>query len=44
LRARGFGAAAEEFAAQIHRTKTARFRDKILAGDVQAGPDCPDWY
>jgi HAD superfamily hydrolase (TIGR01509 family) len=38
LRRRGFGDAADELAVRIHRTKTALFRDRILAGDVLPRP------
>jgi HAD superfamily hydrolase (TIGR01509 family) len=38
LRARGFGDAAEDLAAEIHQTKTALFRQRILAGDVSPRP------
>lgn len=38
LRARGFGDAADDLAAQIHQTKTALFRDRIVAGDVLPRP------
>jgi HAD superfamily hydrolase (TIGR01509 family) len=34
LRARGFGDAAEDLSADIHRTKTALFRERILAGEI----------
>lgn len=34
LRARGFGEDADDLAADIHRTKTALFRERILAGEV----------
>jgi HAD superfamily hydrolase (TIGR01509 family) len=36
LRARGFGDEAEDLATQVHRTKTALFRDRILSGEVVA--------
>ncbi|CAN5498366.1 HAD family hydrolase [soil metagenome] len=42
LRARGFGAAADLLAVHIHRTKTALFRDRILAGDITARPGLVD--
>ncbi len=38
LRARGFGAAADQLAVRIHHTKTALFRDWIVAGDVLPRP------
>jgi HAD superfamily hydrolase (TIGR01509 family) len=38
LRARGFGAEADELAEQIHHTKTALFRDWILAGEIMPRP------
>lgn len=38
LRARGFGDAADDLAADIHQTKTALFRERILAGDVMPRP------
>jgi HAD superfamily hydrolase (TIGR01509 family) len=38
LRERGFGDAADDLAADIHQTKTALFRERILAGDVMPRP------
>jgi HAD superfamily hydrolase (TIGR01509 family) len=38
LRERGFGDAADDLAADIHHTKTALFRERILAGDVMPRP------
>ncbi|WP_233213416.1 HAD-IA family hydrolase [Mycobacterium hubeiense] len=38
LRSRGFGDAADDLAADIHETKTALFRERILAGDVMPRP------
>jgi HAD superfamily hydrolase (TIGR01509 family) len=38
LRARGFGDDADELAGEIHRTKTALFRDWIAAGDLLPRP------
>lgn len=38
LHKRGFGDAADDLAARIHRTKTALFRERILAGDVLPRP------
>ncbi len=38
LRARGFSDAADQLALDIHRTKTALFRDRIFAGDICARP------
>ena len=38
LRARGFGHSADRIAADVHRTKTALFRGRIIAGDVMARP------
>jgi HAD superfamily hydrolase (TIGR01509 family) len=38
LQQRGFGDAAEGLAAEVHVTKTALFRERILAGDVQPRP------
>jgi HAD superfamily hydrolase (TIGR01509 family) len=38
LRARGFGGSADGLAADIHRTKTAFFRQRIVAGDVMPRP------
>lgn len=38
LRARGFGDECDDLAAQIHQTKTALFRERILAGDVMPRP------
>lgn len=42
LRARGFGAAGDRLAVDIHRTKTTLFRDRILAGDIVARPGLAD--
>ena len=38
LRQRGFGDAAEGLSADVHVTKTALFRERILAGDVLPRP------
>jgi HAD superfamily hydrolase (TIGR01509 family) len=38
LRARGVGNSADGLAADIHRTKTALFRQRIIAGDVMPRP------
>ena len=38
MRARGFGDTADGLAADIHRTKTAFFRRRIIAGDVIPRP------
>lgn len=38
LQARGFGDAADELAVQIHLTKTALFRDRIVAGELLPRP------
>ena len=38
LRARGFGEEIDELAGGIHTTKTALFRDRIVAGDVLPRP------
>lgn len=38
LRTRGFGDAADGLAADVHRTKTALFRDSVLAGEIVARP------
>lgn len=42
LRARGFGAAADGLAADIHRTKTALFRSRVLDGDITPRPGLPE--
>jgi HAD superfamily hydrolase (TIGR01509 family) len=42
LRARGFGDSADGLAADIHRTKTAFFRRRIVAGDVVPRPGLID--
>jgi HAD superfamily hydrolase (TIGR01509 family) len=36
LRARGFGEAADQLAVDVHRTKTALVRDRVLAGGIVA--------
>ncbi len=38
LQARGFGNAADELAVEVHRTKTALFRERIFAGDMLPRP------
>jgi beta-phosphoglucomutase-like phosphatase (HAD superfamily) len=40
--ARGFGDTADELADRIHQTKTALFRDRILAGDLMPRPGLLD--
>ncbi|AOS94987.2 hypothetical protein AN480_28540 (plasmid) [Mycobacterium intracellulare subsp. chimaera] len=42
LRSRGFGDAADQLAADVHRTKTALFRESILGGDVSPRPGLVD--
>lgn len=42
LRARGYGDAAEALADEVHRTKTALFRDSILSGDIDVRPGLLD--
>lgn len=41
LRERGFGPAADELAAEVHRTKTALFRAQVVAGGFAARPGVP---
>ncbi|WP_081809291.1 HAD-IA family hydrolase [Mycobacterium sp. URHB0044] len=38
LRERGFGDASDDLAADVHRTKTELFRDRVLAGDLMPRP------
>jgi HAD superfamily hydrolase (TIGR01509 family) len=38
LRGRGFGESADDIAADVHRTKTAIFRRRIIAGDLTPRP------
>lgn len=42
LRSRGFGDAADQLAADVHRTKTALFRESILGGDISPRPGLVD--
>jgi HAD superfamily hydrolase (TIGR01509 family) len=42
LRARGFGDAADRLAADVHKTKTALFRDSVLNGEIVARPGLAD--
>jgi HAD superfamily hydrolase (TIGR01509 family) len=42
LRTRGFADGVDELAAQVHRTKTEVFRDRILGGDVIPRPGLVD--
>lgn len=42
LRARGFGADADDLAADIHRTKTELFRARVLAGQIMPRPGLVD--
>ncbi|MDN5930248.1 MAG: HAD-IA family hydrolase [Pseudonocardia sp.] len=43
LRARGYGEdEADELAARVHRTKTALFRERVMAGGLTARPGLPE--
>ncbi|MFC4947265.1 HAD-IA family hydrolase [Pseudonocardia sp. GCM10023141] len=42
LRAQGYGAEAERIAEEVHRTKTALFRERVAAGAVTARPGVPE--
>jgi HAD superfamily hydrolase (TIGR01509 family) len=42
LRQRGFGGTADDLAAEIHRTKTELFRQRVLAGELMPRPGLHD--